>query len=114
MFCELHSVVQDAKKKLVSGPAHDFWWLLLGKPKVCLVILYQIDIHVYYMLGHAFTCAGILPRQYIKFSSSAGIGTVEKWYNHKGNIAVIFYGGKYFIFSFLLHDSVGHTLVFYF
>ena len=55
---------------------------------------YQINIvHMYYVmyrLVHAFTFAGILPRQYINFSNFAGIGTVGKWYIHKGNIVVIF------------------------
>jgi hypothetical protein len=31
-------------------------------------------------LVHAFTCAGILPRQYIHFSNFAHLGTVGKWY----------------------------------
>ena len=35
-------------------------------------------------LVHAFTCAGMLPRQYINFSAFAGIGTVGKWYIGKG------------------------------
>ena len=31
-------------------------------------------------LVHAFTCAGILPSQYIHFSKFATIGVVGKWY----------------------------------
>ena len=33
---------------------------------------------------HAFTCAGILPTQYINFCKFAGIGGVKKSYIHSG------------------------------
>ena len=37
-----------------------------------------------YRLIHAFTCTGILPRQYIHFSLFAHLGTVGKWYIDQG------------------------------
>ncbi len=33
---------------------------------------------------HAFTCAGVLPSQYINFSSNAGLGKVGAWYISSG------------------------------
>ena len=36
-----------------------------------------------YRLVHVFTCACMLPHQYINFSTFAGIGTVGKWYIRK-------------------------------
>ena len=38
------------------------------------------------MCTHAFTCAGIIPRQYINFSTFSGIGTVGKRYITSGKI----------------------------
>ena len=43
-------------------------------------------MYIYYRLVHAFTAAGILPRQYINFGNFAGIGNVGKWYISKGII----------------------------
>ena len=34
---------------------------------------------------HAFTCAGILPSQYINFCEFAGIGVVGHWYMRQGD-----------------------------
>ena len=36
-------------------------------------------------LVHAFTCAGMLPQQYIKLSMFVEIGVNGKWYIDKGN-----------------------------
>ena len=33
---------------------------------------------------HGFTCAGMLPTQYIKMSRFAGIGTIKRGYISKG------------------------------
>ena len=33
---------------------------------------------------HAFTCAGILPNQYINFSAHANLGSVGDWYIRSG------------------------------
>ena len=38
-------------------------------------------------LIQGFTCAGIIPSQYIHFSSFSGIGTVGKWYIRSGMYA---------------------------
>ena len=38
-------------------------------------------------LVHAFTCAGILPSQYIHFCQFATLGVVGKWYIQQGELA---------------------------
>ena len=39
-------------------------------------------------LVHAFTCAGILPSQYISFCNFAGMGVVGHWYIRQGKKCV--------------------------
>ena len=39
---------------------------------------------ILFRLVHAFTCAGVLPRQYIKFSKFAEFGVVGKWFIQQG------------------------------
>ena len=36
-------------------------------------------------LVHAFTCAGILPSQYVHFSQFSGLGVVGKWFINQGD-----------------------------
>ena len=38
---------------------------------------------------HSFTCAGVLPTQYIKMCTFAGVGHVGYGYMKKGNLARI-------------------------
>ena len=42
------------------------------------VVYVNIHIHVFRLI-HAFTCAGILPSQYMHFSKFATLGVVGKW-----------------------------------
>ena len=39
---------------------------------------------LHFRMVHAFTCAGILPTQYINFCKFAGIGGVKKSYIYSG------------------------------
>ena len=39
---------------------------------------------IVFRLVHAFTCAGVLPRQYIKFCKFAEFGVVGKWFIQQG------------------------------
>lgn len=50
--------------------------------------MYVTASFAYYRFVHAFTCAGILPTQYIHFSKFAGVGKVGYGYIKQG-IAII-------------------------
>lgn len=53
------------------------------------VLVSQLDwLHChlyYYRLVHGFTCAGVLPTQYINFAKFSGIGSVGHGYIRQGN-----------------------------
>ena len=51
---------------------------------VCVII--QIYFLMCTRVVHSFTCAGILPTQYLKFSMFAGMGRVGHKYMEKGNL----------------------------
>ena len=64
---------------------------LLNQKSVLYIYSYMciIYIHcwfVYSRLVHSFTCAGILPTQYLKFCKFAGMGHVGYRYMEKGKI----------------------------
>lgn len=44
--------------------------------------MYSTSYQFLYRMVHAFTCAGILPRQYIRFSQFAEMGAVHERYIH--------------------------------
>ena len=41
-------------------------------------------LYFLYRLVHAFTSAGMLPSQYIRFSKFAGLGEISHWFIRKG------------------------------
>ena len=55
---------------------------------------------MYYVIPvvHGFTCAGVLPTQYIKFARFSGIGSVGHGYIRQGNchayVLVFFYNNN--------------------
>ena len=58
---------------------------------VCVYLVYVcMIIQIYFLMCtrvvHSFTCAGILPTQYLKFSMFAGMGRVGHKYMEKGNL----------------------------
>ena len=52
---------------------------------VCAASITIIIFPISRRLVHAFTCAGMLPQQYIKLSKFAEIGVNGKWDIDKGN-----------------------------
>ena len=88
--------VDGAKSPGRHGPARDFLEDATWSTKSELVPVAQlfefclnkcgiiaIDFTLV-RLVHAFTCAGILPRQYLNFTEFANLGTVGKKYIHQG------------------------------
>ena len=59
---------------------------------------------------HAFTCAGIIPSQFINFSCFSGIGTVGKSYIRSGILLV---SSPDLLASFSLQVGLGTRLVYY-
>ena len=53
-------------------------------------------------LVHAFTCAGILPLQYIKFCTFADIGNIGKWYIYKGISIIIHIVTFYYMYMHII------------
>ena len=45
------------------------------------------DTEIIFRIVHAFTCAGILPSQYIHFTTRANLGTLGPWYISLGELA---------------------------
>ena len=45
------------------------------------------DTETIFRIVHAFTCAGILPSQYIQFTTRANLGTLGPWYISLGELA---------------------------
>ena len=48
---------------------------------------------------HAFTCAGILPTQFIKLCTFADIGTVKHGYISQGSLLIVMFMALVFVFS---------------
>ena len=75
----LEDATWSTKSKLV--PAARLW----GK---CGIIVINF---ILFRLVHAFTCAGILPRQYLNFTEFANLGTVGKKYIKQGTNIIMHY-----------------------
>lgn len=52
---------------------------------VHILICIHVVIHIAYRLVHGFTCAGVLPTQYINFARSVGLGRMGHAYIRQGN-----------------------------
>ena len=89
---------------LQTGETHlvkfkGFWSTLpLNQKLVFFVVVFVVvflnrcifSIPIYTRLVHSFTCAGILPTQYLKFSRFAGMGHVGYKYMEKGFFFILF------------------------
>ena len=64
-----------------------------------------------YRLIHAFTCAGILPSQYIHFSQFATIGVVGKWYITSSKLHTHIYIHTYIHVHTYIHTYI-HTRIY--
>lgn len=72
-----------------------------------MVVKQSISLH---RMIHGFTCAGMLPTQYIKISRFAGIGTVKHGYISKGfstNVVL----RSISTLSFLVYNQCGYIEV---
>ena len=101
MYSMLNFAVEGAKSPDRHGPAPDFLedatWSTKSKLHVvpaarlwnkCGII--TIDF-ISFRLVHAFTCAGILPRQYLNFTEFANLGTVGKKYIKQDTNTIMHY-----------------------
>ena len=70
----------------------DIWWTLSGASEVCARFISYMLLQLLLLcrLVHAFTAAGILPSQYMKFSDFATLGNVGKWYIQQGIYPTLF------------------------
>ena len=78
-----------AKSRRAHGLAPDFLEdVILSTKSGCFQLFITLIITTCHTcrLIHAFTCAGILPRQYVHFSKFAHIGNVGKWYINEGRL----------------------------
>ena len=79
------SALSQGEEDLVQ--LQSLWCPLPAESEVwpCLSVAYLFYILTIPRMVHAFTCAGVLPTQYIKMSTFAGIGHVGHGYMKKGN-----------------------------
>ena len=90
MLQEWSSTVGSAEENGECGPALVFLgvaiWSIRSKVVCCCPAVgsYCLSNVLWFRLVHAFTCADVLPRQYIKLSRFADIGVVGKWFISRG------------------------------
>ena len=84
--CIFLSALPEAKTNMVQ--LEIFWWSLLSEPKVSTSQVSVSPVHdtctCTCRFVHGFTCAGVLPSQYINLSRFAGIGNVGHKYIKQG------------------------------
>ena len=78
------SAMPQGKENLVQ--LQSIWGTLLAEPEVRFTLLLIIvsNLFLKYRMVHSFTCAGVLPAQYIKLSQFVGMGQVGHGYMKKG------------------------------
>ena len=79
--------LEEVQSKEVVGKFKGSWRKIPGESEVIGIFLHFLLMYfltIVFRLIHGFTCAGILPTQYLHFSQFAGIGVVGKWYIQAG------------------------------
>ena len=68
-------------------------WLSTGRTRIKIKDVYPPKVHtrrlMFSRLVHAFTCAGMLPAQYLKFGQLSKIGCAGKWYIRRSECKLI-------------------------
>ena len=69
-----------------GGPVHVYVVVVILQIRSIIIPISCEIMFLLLELYTSFTCAGIIPRQYINFSTFSGIGTVGKQYITSGKI----------------------------
>ena len=87
------SVLEDSNSSTYLGKFQCVWRSLCSQPKVRLQYCLKPKCCnlslMFSRLVHAFTCAGMLPAQYLKFGQLSKIGCAGKWYIRRSECKLI-------------------------
>ena len=82
---------------------------LVNQKYVSLILLIVSTLYYLYRLLHSFTCAGMLPVQYSKFSQFAELGVLGTSYISRSMLLLSYYSGSDLITNICIFQYIGRV-----